>query len=184
VYPPLLRFAFVAASLALGAVGLCGGFSWAWLWLTAAVLLVVGYFRGGTVWLAWRAWRNGDVALAQRRLAQTHHPNRLSPYQRAYYEWLQGEIHRMRNDLPAARRHFTAAAEGGLRTGKDRALAYTRLAETELTAGEVGAARAAIARARMLSSMPFVEALLRDLEEAMARQAPSAGERSSFTEDR
>jgi hypothetical protein len=167
----------------LGALGLRGGFWWAWLWFTAAVLLVIGYWRGGTVWLAWRAFRKGDLGLVERRLAQVHYPNRLSPYQRAYYEWLQGELRRARGDIPAARRHFTAAAQGGLRTANDRALAYSRLAEAELTAGDLDAARATIARARSLNPTPFVEGLLRDLEEAMAHGAPPAGERSSFTED-
>jgi hypothetical protein len=175
VYTPLLRLVLIVGCLILGAVGLRGGFWWGWLWIISATLFAVGYWRAGTVWLACRALRKGHLARAERLLAQVRTPSRLSPQQRAYYELAQGDVHRAREDIPVARRHFRAAAEGRLRTTNDRALAYSRLAETELTARDFDASRAAIANARALRPSPLVEALLRDLEEAMGRDKPPAG---------
>lgn len=139
----------------------------AWPLLAAALLLLSGYWRYGTVWLAWRAFTRGDLDAVERLIANIRRPERLDSQQRAYYEWLRGELARRTEESEKAVQHFEAAVHGQLRSDRDRAFGYSRLAEATLAVGKVSQARLAIASARALSPPPFVEALLRDIEESM-----------------
>ena len=169
MFNPRLRLILVlAAILVAGTLWTQGRTSAAGLALAAATMLTVGYWRNASVWRAWHAYWAGEVATAERYLAMTPEATRLAPQQRAYYEWLQGEVRRQRGDAAGARPHFRAALSGPLRSSKDRAFAYARLAEAALTVGDVTDARRAIAEARALHPPPFVEALLVDVEHAMA----------------
>lgn len=142
----------------------------AWLPALAGAFLVVGYFRSATVWLAWHAIWDGNHELASRRLRQVPRVDWLSPQSRAYYEWVSGEIALVGDDAMRALSRFRAAAAGRLRSNKDRALAWARVANAALSAGELAIYKDALATTRSLNPSPHVEALLRDLESS----APAA----------
>ncbi|MDF2775723.1 MAG: hypothetical protein K0S86_5224 [Geminicoccaceae bacterium] len=168
MYSPAARLVLTLASLVGAAWSFARGLPLAWLFLAAAALFALGYWRNAAVWRAWRAWQRGDLAAVAHHLRATPAPERLAPQQRAYYEWLKAEVLRDAGDAQGACVHFGRAVEGRLRTSADRALALSRLAEAAFMVGDIEGARGAIARARALDPPPFVQALLADLEHAMA----------------
>jgi hypothetical protein len=165
MFTPIERLLLVLATLILGTFALRDGQAYGWLLIAAAALFAIGYWRSATVWRAWRAHFSGDVERFERLLAAVPTPRLLSPRQRAYYEWLRGESAYRQGDPSAARQHLMAALAGRLTSVKDRSFAYSRLADVQLAAGDRGAAREAIVKARALKPSKFVEALLADLEE-------------------
>jgi hypothetical protein len=167
MYSPTVRLVLVLLCVVGAVLGFYRGAPTGWLFTVAAALFTLGYWRNASVWLAWRAFKRGDMSRVRRLVAATPSPQRLSPQQRAYFEWLQGELTREAGNPQAACQHFRAAAAGKLRSTHDRAFAYARLAEASLAAQDLAGAYEAIANARQLSPSPFVEALLRDLEESV-----------------
>jgi hypothetical protein len=161
VYTPLLRIALIAICLVAAASAFSRGFWMAWLYVFAAVVLAAGYWRSGTVWVAWRAWRGGDVARAERLLAGVRRPDRLPRRQRVYYDWLQGELHRGRGDAASALVHFEAASRGRLRGPGHQAFVAARIAESALACGDRERALRAIEQARSSGPTRIVEDLLR-----------------------
>lgn len=164
MYSPLLRIALIAICLVAAASALSRGFWMSWVYLLGAVLLAAGYWRTGAVWLAWRAWRRGDAAGAERLLGSVRRPDRLARQQRAYYDWLQGELQRRQGDAAAALPHFEAAARGRLSGPEHMAFVEARIAESALACGDRVRAREAIERARGHRPTGPVEELLRQYE--------------------
>jgi hypothetical protein len=135
--------------------------------LVPAPLLVYGYFRHGTVWLACRAFRAGRPDRARALLEQIRFPERLRSQDRAYYEMLRGLLARQRRDWAAARDHFRRARGHNLRTANDRSLVECVLAEALLECGETAAAREHLELARGHDHKPEVAAAIRQLEEIL-----------------
>ena len=159
-----LRLAIIVPTGFLGTLQLVRGQPQGALLVVAALLLTYGYFRYGTIWLAYRAYRRSDIGRVDRLLDQIRFPGALRPRDRAYYEFLRGVTSRAHEDLVAAERHLRAAAGGVTRTNLERAFFLSQLAETQLTAKNYPAARESIRRARELEPSRFVEALITDLE--------------------
>jgi hypothetical protein len=60
------------------------------LWFLGAASLGLGYFRHGTVWLAFRAQRRGNTERAKRLLQEIVYFNWLSSQSQVYYQFLVG----------------------------------------------------------------------------------------------
>lgn len=124
------RLAVVALSLALGAwLSLRGSLMPGLLLLVAGVILGVGYFRYGPVWLAMRALGRGDADKAASHLSSISDPQRLERQSRAYFEMASGLLAASRGRSGDAERHLRRALELPLRTQNDRAVAELTLAE-------------------------------------------------------
>lgn len=159
-----VRLAIIAPAGSFGTVQVLRGQPQGWLLVAAALFLTYGYFRHGTIWLAYRAYSRGNLGRVHRLLDQIRFPGALRPRDRAYYEFLRGVTSRARDDLAAAERHLGAAAEGETRTSVERAFFFSQLAETQLTAKNYPAARESIRRARELEPSRFIQVLIADLE--------------------
>jgi hypothetical protein len=70
MFTPLARLLLVSAAVALGGREIASGRPWGWALMTGAALLALGYFRYGTIWLAFRAYRRGDLERLARRIRQ------------------------------------------------------------------------------------------------------------------
>ena len=142
MFTPLVRLLLIGLNTAVGilalprypmlAAGLC----------LSSALFVLGYFRHGTVWLAFRAIRKGQVDRADSLIRRTHNPSWLDARQRTYYELLKGALAGERGDLEAAETHLRAALAGKLRTGNDIGVAKLTLAEVLLHRGDRDSAKA------------------------------------------
>ena len=137
--------------------------------LAAAALLIYGYFRYGTVWLAYRALRTGRPERARTLLDQIAFPDRLRSSDRAYYEMLRGMLAGEREEWATARDHFQRALEHDLRTSNDRCIVECALAEALLGCGETVAAGEHLELARTHRHKPELTVGIRKLEEMIQR---------------
>lgn len=170
MFSPLTRYGMIALSI-FAAVGMFLQGRWivGSLFVVAAGLLVWGHQRYGNVWLAFQAYRRGDLDGLARRLADVKHPERLEPQSRAYFELLSGVVAHREGRLEAARAHLGAALAGGLRTTHIQAVARVHLAHVELEGGDPAAARAQLAQARAIPHRPALDAMIGAVEEAVGK---------------
>ena len=133
--------------------------------LFRSVLLIIGYLRNGTVFLAYRAYRAGRLDDMERLLARTARPELLAPKQRVIFEYLSGIAADRRGELGAARRHFFFATIER-RYNRLRAQAWVQLAHTELLMGDIAGARSSIAEARRIAQ-PGLEMHVHQVERAI-----------------
>ncbi len=136
--------------------------------VAAGCMFAYGYFRYGTVWLAFRAARAGDLERTARLLSQTRHPERLSSQQRAYFELASGIVEANHGHDEVAAQHLRAALDHELRTENDRCIAEVALAELLAKRESLGEARALIASARKRKHNP-------EFDEYIAQVAASLG---------
>ncbi len=162
------RLIVVLGCVLLGFLAFRTGFPGWWLFPLAALGFTVNYWRSGPVWLAAHAARRGDFQRVERLLGEVRTPERLAPQQRAYYHYYQGLLRADRGDPEGARRHFSAAATGRLRTRNDRSLAHLQLAALALDAGEQTLAREHLDQARAQAHKPEVAQAIASLEEKLA----------------
>jgi predicted Zn-dependent protease len=127
-------------------------------------LLAYGYFRYGTVWLAFRALRAGRSERARALLDQIRFPDRLRSQDRAYYELLRGNLAYERENWASARDHFLRAREHALRTPNDRSMVECALAETLLRCGDPVEARKHLELAREHAHKPELAATIRRVD--------------------
>jgi hypothetical protein len=164
MFSPVMRLLLIMTGLALGALQIARGQAAGWFLVVAAALLAYGYFRYGTVWLAFRAYRRGHLEVVERRLRQVRDPARLRPQDRAYYEFLAGVVAQGRGELDRARVHLTAAASGRLRTDNVRSIVQCHLAEVALASGDGAGARWHLGEAHRLPHAPAVDGVISGLE--------------------
>lgn len=110
--------------------------AWTVLPLLCGLLLLWDYVRNSGVWIAFRAFRQGNLPRTRRTLASVRSPRLLSRRSLAYYHWLRGVLDAADGRLQAARVHLLVAATGALRTENDRSLVQCLLAELALQAGD------------------------------------------------
>jgi hypothetical protein len=157
-----LRLVLLLGLLALGLFQISVGSPFGFVMLFAALMLVVGHFRHGTLFAAHKAYRNADFSRLRKLLAQISRPELLRPQDRAQYEFLSGVISQQDGDSATALRQFSAAPEGRLRTRELRGIVHLHSAEVSLAAGEVTAARSSAELARKYSrDQPTLDAISR-----------------------
>jgi hypothetical protein len=162
----LTGFSAVAGLLLLGefpALSVC--------LFAGSALIAVGYFRNGTVWIAFRALKSGRSDRAERLIAKTRNPSWLSAGQRAYYELLKGTLAGEKGDLSAAETHLRAALSGRLRTRNDIQVAKLALADVVLHRGELRSAEALLAEVRAEPTKEGLKPYIEEIEERV-RSAP------------
>jgi len=113
---------------------------WTAVPLLCGFLLLWDYLRNSGVWIAFRAFRHGNLPRVRRTLAAVRWPRLLSRRSLAYYHWLRGVVDVAEGRLSAARVHLLVAATGALRTENDRSLVQCLLAELALQNGDRAAA--------------------------------------------
>lgn len=157
---PFVRWVLVLIGLAAGAIQLRRGEWVGWIVIAAAAVLAAGYWRNATVWLAFRAYRRGDLAGIERHLGAVRDTTRLSSENRAYYDFLHGVIAQARGNLEEAGKSFSAAAGGPLRTSNMRSVVHHHLAVISLERGDKSAARSHLDEARRWPHNAHVAELL------------------------
>jgi hypothetical protein len=167
MFSPPVRLLLATLALAFGVWGLMRGEPVGWALMGAAVLLVVGYFRHGTVYAAFRASAAGDQERARNLLAGTRYPHLLGAQDRAYYHWIRGGIAAHDGNAEHARAELVTAAGGALRTDNDRCIVHYQLGEVALAIGNREAAREYLRQAREFRHRPQADELLDSLDERL-----------------
>jgi hypothetical protein len=169
MFTPAVRYILIGLGLALSAVFFAKG-RWVGLFpLLAVGLLVYGHFRFGTVGLAFRALRQGDMERAETLLRKVADPEKLNPQARAYHDWIKGVVTTARGELEQARPYLESAVGGALRTSNDRSLALCCLAEVAAKSGNRGEAGEILERARAEPHTPSVDQVIANIETLMRK---------------
>jgi len=137
------------------------------IYLAGAAFFAWGYFRYGTVWLAWQEVRRGNTTRAAELLREVRHPSALSPVQRAYYGWATGFLALSERDYAGARHHFDRVEHARLRTTNDRSILACHRAQAAAGAGDPDCARSELERARSQPHKPGVDLLIDSIEQEL-----------------
>ena len=166
-----IRVLFVIIALALGVhSAVTGRATWP-LYFAGAAILVVSYFRSGTVWLAVRAIQTGKLDQARRLLDQIWNPTWLGSQSRAYYEWMRGGLASEGKQWQEARAHLETSLAHRLRTENDRSLVEGYLAAALFNCGDVADARERLVTAKGRNPKPEVQAILHQVEQEIANSS-------------
>ncbi len=107
------------------------------LYLAAGLLFIYEHFKGGSIWLAFQAYRKGKPEWVRKLLRSTTNPNWLRPSSRAYYYYLMAVVNTVDNELKKAKENLLLAIELPFATEHLRCLAHCFLGEVFLDLGEV-----------------------------------------------
>lgn len=167
-----LRLFFIMIAMLLGAAWLGRGerIDGA-IVLTAAAVLIWGYFRNGSLWLALAAYRTGNVERMRVHVRRVHWPRLLSPRWRPYYHWLQGVTLAVEGRIAPARDHLLQARRWRFRTENDRSIMECQLADMAIRCGEPAQAWGHLRQARTLVHHPVVDALIASVEDRIPAEA-------------
>jgi len=96
------------------------------------VVLIIGYFKEGTVIMAAKSFHNKDYQKTENLLKQVSHPNWLSKKRRGFYEFLMGGICLQKQDYDEAEKHYELAAQYPLRNANDHVAALVHVANLSI----------------------------------------------------
>jgi len=167
LFTPGIRLALAVISFVLGAYLLVQGDYAGVLFLGGAAFLGYGYFRYGTVWLAFREVARGNMAAASKLLQKVAQPEALGSEQRAYFELASGLVCASRAENGRAEAHLQAALAHQLRTENDRALCEAVLAQLLVARDDLAAARGVVERAVTRDCRPAIAARIKALHEQL-----------------
>lgn len=170
MFSPRVRALLAAVSFAFGCYQVVSGHYVGLVFFAVAAFLAYGYFKYGTVWLAFRAVARGEMEGAAKLLAQVRKPEALGAQDRGYYELASGFVCASRGQNERAEAHLRAALAHELRTDNDRALAEAVLAQLLIARDEMVEARKLLERAVGRDSRPAIAARIR----AIQSELPSA----------
>lgn len=164
MFSNVVRLAIILFALVTGAYHLVHGDALGLLYGGAAVLLVWSYFRNGSLWLAFRAYRQGNLPQMKKHLEETKHPSHLSAQSKAYFDMLKGISLAEDERLEESYKSLLAASEGKLRTSNVRSAVEIHLADVAIQMGNYETATRHIAQARGLDHQPALDPFIDDLE--------------------
>lgn len=158
MFTPLVRVLMGVTGLVMGVFYFIRGSNTAaYLMLLAVALTVWGYFKNGTVYLAWRKVKKEDFTGAEKVLQKTRFPEFLKKEQRGFYHFTKGLIEASRNNSLEARGHFTDAIKFGVRTENNVAIINLNLAEIEVNEGNYLNAKEHLVKAQSLKHSGALE---------------------------
>ena len=100
------------------------------------VMIIVEYFKQGTLVLAAKSFHQKDFAKTEVLLKQIKRPEWLSRKRRGFYEYMMGAVSLQKNDFDAAERHYELAAQYPLRTLNDHVAALVHVANISIRQGK------------------------------------------------
>jgi len=146
------------------------GLAASWYLYAACLIFILVHFLFGTVRSALQVLQQRDYNQAELLLSKNKHPEWLLKSSRAYYHFAYGIISLQHEDLAKGKTHFKAAADIGLRNGKDNALAYLNLAHIAYVQKNGTEAREQLEKAKSFSTNDLiVKENLQKLERALKR---------------
>jgi uncharacterized protein HemY len=164
MFSPFVRLLMIAVSLIYGIKWLYLGEWIGILLILGAVLLTVGYFRYGTVWLAFHALARGNLEKANRHISKINNPDRLGNQSKAYYYWIKGLLALNHGRHEEAKEFLERVEENHLRTANDQSILACLFAQVAIHAGDGDRARTCLKKARALPHKPEVDSIISHVE--------------------
>jgi tetratricopeptide (TPR) repeat protein len=168
MYSNTVRIVLIAigalAAIFFASVGL-------WLQMGASIafilLIVLGYFLNGAVFLALRKMAKNDFEGAEKLLQMTRYPQYLGRTQKAYYYFLQGCIEANKEHLQPAARNLEQALQLGLRVDNDKTVALLNLSSIYLSLGDKNKAAKYLEAVKKLRYNPALQPEIDHLSEVL-----------------
>ncbi len=165
---PKVRLALCVSCFALGTYWVAVGRYAGLLFLVASAYLAYGYFKYGTVWLAFREVAHGRMEPAAQLLAKVQSPDALGSQERAYFELAWGLVCASRAANADAEAHLKLALGNELRTDNDRALAEAVLAQLLLARDARAEAAEVLAKASGRACRPSIAERIKTMREELS----------------
>lgn len=173
MFTPRVRLALAVVSFVLGCYRLIAGDYAGLVLLAASAFITYGYFKYGTVWLAFRAVARGQMEQAAGLLQQVKRPDALRAEDRSYYELASALVCASRAQNEDAERHLRSALAHPLRTENDRGLAEAVLAQLLIARDELTEARSVLDQAATRACRPAIAQKISALREELAATSSS-----------
>jgi tetratricopeptide (TPR) repeat protein len=106
------------------------------------VMIILEYFKQGTLVLAAKYYHLKDYARTEELLKQIKKPEWLNKKRRGFYEYMMGAICLNKHDFDAAEQHYELAAQYPLRTLNDHVAALVHVANISIRLGKYEKAEA------------------------------------------
>jgi len=146
-----LRFALIGICLVGGTIlAFAYGFWYAFPFLLAGIILLVGYILLGTVQSAAELVQTTQFAEAQKRLDLTLKPEWLYKTNRAFYFMIQGTLAMNRKDNEAAEQWLNKAQEIELPSDNEKAMVLLQLANIHATKEKWNSAKMHLSKIKKL----------------------------------
>ncbi len=110
--------------------------------LLMVVLIIVEYFKQGTLVLAAKYYHIKDYTKTEDLLKQIKKPEWLNKKRRGFYEYMMGGICLQKHDFDAAERHYELAAQYPLRSVNDHVASLVHVANISIRQGKYDKAEA------------------------------------------
>lgn len=153
-----VRLAAIAFSIFASGLSFSNGKDMAGIaFLILLTVLLLDYFRSGTVWVAFRYVRKGEIEKAEQQLSHIKYYNKLRPAHKASYHIVKGYIALNKNELNAATDEFLEAIAIGPKHAQDKVMCYLNLTNIYIKQKKLGFARETLNEAKTLKVKGFEE---------------------------
>ncbi len=106
------------------------------IYLIAGIFFIYEHFKGGSIFLAFQAYKKGKVEWVRKFLKNTYKPEWLRPSSRSYYYFLSAVVNSVDNDLQRAKNNLLTAIQLPFNTENMRCMVHCFLAEVYLDLGD------------------------------------------------
>jgi tetratricopeptide (TPR) repeat protein len=179
-----LRFALIAFFMIGGTIAaFAWGFWWAFPFLLAGIILIIGYFLLGTVQSAAMMLQTGDFMAADKQLNLTYFPQWLYVANRGYFYLLKGTIFSQQKDYETAEKNYLIAQKIGLPSDNEKAMVLLALTNFRLMKNNWPAAENFYRQLKALKvTEPMIKSQIKEFDEAMKQkgQVKAAMSRPGF----
>ena len=130
-----------------------------------SIFLLWGYYKRGTVSLALSKLRKNEYVAAEKIIALTTSPDKLSRSQKGYYYFIKAFAEREKDNYSGAESLFLRALAEGLKTEHDKAMSLLALADMEMIKGNKDVARDYLSQMKNLKVQPSLMPSIRRMQE-------------------
>jgi len=171
MFPPLIRIVLIGLSIIASVFSFSQGKDSWFLYLGAAFFLIFEHFKGGSIWIAFQAYRKQNFEKVRKYIDATTKPEWLRPSSKAYYHFLSGVIATIDKEFRQAKESFLLAVNGNLRTDHLKCITYCILADTSLHLGELDDAKKFFDTAKTIPHRDEISHMFEDLTKRIYEKA-------------
>lgn len=167
MFPLPIRIILVTASLAFGIYRTFQGDYLGYAYILAAFFLVLEYFRGGGLSLAFKAYQKQDWPKLASYIEKIKWPDLLRDSSKSYYYFFKGLLKLQADELKAAQNLLLHSLEYNFRTSHMKSVVYGVLTETYIKLKDKANAKKYLAEMKATEHRAELEEVIGELEKAI-----------------
>ena len=158
MFTPIIRILLILGSLIMAILFYLEDNYTSMTWiLIAAGLFVYGYFKYGTVYIAFNQIKKGEYKKAEKLIAKIKNPNTLSKAHKSYYHFTKGLIASEKEEWESSATQLTKALNIGLRTKNDTSIVLLNLAIVEFERNNFEKAKELLEKMKEYDLKPLIK---------------------------